>query len=145
MDGRFLSASLRLEWGRPLTYNQQSRPFVSSRIDNLLPDVAWRANAFRVQMARIGLPVRITQTVRPEFIQRQLFAMGRTKSGPIVTYARPSTSLHEYGRAFDFTFQTGGFSVPDHWWGIAGQVGESLGLRWGGRFAHFSDRPHFEL
>lgn len=119
-------------------------PLVSSNVDLLLPEVAARARALLDSMSRLGHPIRITETVRTEAYQAQLYAVGRVKPGTIVTHAEPSTSLHEYGRAFDITFHGPGYSAPESWWALAGQVGESLGLRWGGRFP-YPDRPHFEL
>ncbi len=117
----------------------------TNRLEYLVPDVRIRAEEFIRQMALRGRPVRITETARSERRQGELYSVGRWKPGAFVTHARPSTSLHEYGRAFDFTFYGPGNFAPESWWTLAGTVGESLGLRWGGRFVGFPDRPHFEL
>jgi hypothetical protein len=80
--------------------------------------------------------------------QQAVYDQGRTAPGSVVTKARPGDSYHQYGLAFDV--------VPDaykdlpNWnpggdaWTTIGQIGESLGLTWGGRWAS-PDEPHFEL
>lgn len=53
-------------------------------------------------------------------------------------------SWHLQGLAFDVQVQ--GYRVadiPEWWWSELGAVGESLGLRWGGRFAS-PDLNHFD-
>jgi len=91
-----------------------------------------------------GVHVRITEVYRDPVRQAKLYAQGRSEPGPIVTWARPGESLHSLGRAFDFTFRENGFDAPADWWEFAGQIGEWMGLRWGGRFKT-PDRPHFEF
>lgn len=88
-----------------------------------------------------GLPVRITETLRSQERQRELFAQGRTRPGPVVTWTL--NSLHLGGRAFDFTL----VGAPEYdddpeAWELAGAIGEELGLRWGGSFG---DYGHFEI
>ena len=102
------------------------------------------AQYFVAVMAWLGYPVRITETFRDPIRQAKLYAQGRSEPGAIITNAPPGTSYHEYGRAFDITFIGPGFSAPDSWWSLAGEVGEWMGLRWGGRFKS-PDRPHFEI
>ena len=53
-------------------------------------------------------------------------------------------SYHLSGLAFDvglrgFTLKT----LPDEYWQYIGEFGESLGLRWGGRFSNY-DPVHFD-
>jgi len=103
------------------------------------------ADVFSEVMDYYGYPVRITETYRDPIRQAKLYASGRTEPGAIITNARPGTSFHEFGRAFDFTFIGPGFSAPADWWEFAGAVGRWLGLRWGGDFKTFRDRPHFEF
>jgi peptidoglycan L-alanyl-D-glutamate endopeptidase CwlK len=73
-----------------------------------------------------------------------LYAQGRTKPGPVVT--NTLNSYHVQGRAFDIAFmgpQGVTYDVPSSWWPVAGQLGEQIGWRWGGRWKN-PDRPHFE-
>ena len=110
----------------------------------LEPEVAWRAEYLLAILRYYGVPARITDTRRSSVDQFRLYLRGRVTQGPIVTRARPGSSLHESGRAFDITFLGPGYHAPERWWQFAGAVGRYLGLRWGGDFRSFRDRPHFE-
>lgn len=80
--------------------------------------------------------------------QQAIYDQGRTTPGTVVTKARPGDSYHQYGLAFDV--------VPDaykdlpnwnpggEYWGTIAQIGESLGLEWGGRWST-PDEPHFQI
>jgi len=94
-------------------------------------------------MRYLGYPVRVTEIYRDPVRQAKLYAQGRSEPGHKVTNAKPGTSYHEFGRAFDITFLGYGYSAPPQVWQLAGEVGEWMGLRWGGRFKT-PDRPHFE-
>lgn len=80
--------------------------------------------------------------------QQVIYDQGRVTAGKIVTKARPGDSYHQYGLAFD-AVPRAYKSLPD-WnpsgpdWQTIGQIGESLGLTWGGRWTS-PDEPHFEL
>ena len=82
--------------------------------------------------------------------QAKLYAQGRALPGPVVTKAKPGQSPHNYGMAFDICFTPGNPYPPeiDERWANIGQLGESLGLSWGGpngKGDKFTwDRPHFE-
>lgn len=145
---------------------------VSSRIEDLAPDVQDMALALLQQCARQGLLLRVTQTYRTLEEQAALYAKGRTAPGepchhqgilraigtcpthPLgaaVTNAPPGYSWHNFRRAFDVAEQDKtpyDLGVPgprddDALWEKIGGIGESLGLIWGGRWK-FPDRPHFE-
>ncbi len=76
--------------------------------------------------------------------QATLYAQGRSSPGPIVTNARPGTSMHNYGLAFDVAILRNGVL---RWDGIPeklGELGERLGLEWGGRWRK-PDENHFQL
>lgn len=95
-------------------------------------------------LAYFGGRVRVAEAGRSAERQAWLYASGRTRPGPILT--RVQTSRHETGRAFDIDFI--GYAadrVHPLWWDFAGLVGETLGLRWGGRWLHLIDQRHFEL
>lgn len=78
--------------------------------------------------------------------QDQLYAQGRTEPGPRVTNARGGQSWHNYGLGADVVFSTanGQPSWPENGnWTRYGEIAESYGLTWGGRWRN-PDRPHVE-
>ena len=130
----------------------------SRKIEDLVPAMQEKARAFAGAMAEAGVPFIFTCTRRTQAEQDELFARGRTKPGPKVTWTR--NSRHIDGEAFDICVCKDGVpqwdgkvdvdldGVPDYF--EAGQIGESCGLVWGGRFKRADgtptpDFPHFEL
>jgi len=92
----------------------------------------------------VGIELRITEGYRSQAAQDHLYDQGRTRPGRIVTWTR--SSKHTTGRAFDVTVR--GLlpdQVPRQLWYAIGEVGEALGLKWGGRWRGKKDMPHFEL
>jgi peptidoglycan L-alanyl-D-glutamate endopeptidase CwlK len=78
--------------------------------------------------------------------QNELYAQGRSKPGQIVTKARGGQSWHNFGMAFDIgIFSADGkkYYGEHKDYARCGQIGESLGLEWGGRW-EFVDEPHFQ-
>lgn len=123
---------------------------MSARIEDLEPATRALCEKFLIAVAGMGHAIRVTHTLRTMDEQAKLYAQGRTLPGPIVTKAKPGQSPHNYGMAFDICF-AGKQPYPpedDPRWLTLGQLGEELGLSWGGpngkgdRFT--SDRPHFE-
>ena len=55
----------------------------------------------RQLLASSPVPIVIVQSFRSAAEQARLYAQGRTAPGPIVTHAKPGTSYHEFGLAFD--------------------------------------------
>jgi peptidoglycan LD-endopeptidase CwlK len=111
---------------------------------------ASKARAFFAACETAGLAVQVTCTRRTYGEQVILWAMGRTAPGPVVTYAKPGTSKHETGDAFDVVLLTNGRADWDtkgesgKRWQQLGAIGEGVGLTWGGRFRH-PDYPHFQI
>lgn len=72
---------------------------------------------------------------------------GKTKHGKCAckTYPRSGESLHLCGRAIDVADHKRGYKLTNEQWLEIAQIGESLGLYWGG-YTHgrLVDRPHFE-
>lgn len=94
-----------------------------------------------VLRVRVNLPAIVAEGRRSPARQRFLFASGRTRPGRILTDTLKSK--HVTGDAFDIDmWRTSADDVPRAVWNIAGQVGQALGLTWGGRFGDFR---HFEL
>lgn len=95
-----------------------------------------------------GVPCDITEGTRSFSEQQKVFDQGRTTPGAVVTKARPGDSFHQYGLAFDAVPKA--YKDMKDWnpsgpaWLTIGQIGEGLGLHWGGRWST-PDEPHFEL
>lgn len=109
----------------------------------LLPAVQRMADQLRQQCAKEGIQIKITSGFRTCDAQNALYAQGRTTGGAVVTNAKCGESLHNYGVSFDICFNTATPYVGP--WDRVAQTGESLGLEWGGRWASFPDKPHFQL
>ncbi|MEH7393545.1 M15 family metallopeptidase [Bacillus sp. JJ1474] len=95
-----------------------------------------------------GINILITQGLRKIEEQNALYAQGRTTAGKIVTNAKGGYSYHNYGLAFDFAVIDTPTKINwniDSRWKRVGDIGESLGLEWGGRWKDFVDYPHFQL
>jgi peptidoglycan L-alanyl-D-glutamate endopeptidase CwlK len=110
---------------------------------------SWFGNAiddhvelFKQAMDEADLPVRIAEVKRSQARQEELYAQGRTTSGPIVTWTL--RSKHLAGRAFDFDFVRASDQDDDEAWIAAGEIGSGLGLVWGADLG-IPDFRHFEL
>ncbi len=99
----------------------------------------------RELLRRAPVDLMVVSAFRSEAEQAELYALGRTKAGNRVTGAKPGFSWHNYGLAFDVApVDDRGepyWPEDDAFWNPLGQLGRSLGLKWGG---DFGDRPHFE-
>ena len=109
---------------------------------DLRPIVKRKRDEFLTLCKKNGVPVRVTSQVRSWAEQDKLYAQGRTTSGKIVTNAKGGESMHNHGLAFDVCFDSITPWIGD--WDKVGKLGESIGLEWGGRWASFVDRPHFQ-
>lgn len=97
------------------------------------------------RLAAEGLTFKVIQGRRTQAEQDALYAKGRTKPGPKVTWTR--NSRHLTGRAIDLAlFQGKNVVWESKHYTRAGEIGEELGLVWGGRWkGGKTDKPHFEL
>jgi peptidoglycan L-alanyl-D-glutamate endopeptidase CwlK len=118
------------------------------RIALLHPSIQPYARKLIATSAKRGVPLLLVSGYRSNEEQARLYAQGRTAPGPVVTNAKPGTSWHNYGLAFDVVpVSLDGrprWDAPASVWQELGALGESLGLAWGGRWASFPDRPHFQ-
>ena len=119
------------------------------RLNELDPDVEAKAVELLKLAAKDNVELVVTQTYRSPEQQAALYAKGRTGPGPKVTNAPPGYSWHEFRRAFDvaITHFPGDMTRDDLYdgpWEHVGDLGESVGLEWGGRWKH-PDRPHFQM
>ena len=97
-----------------------------------------------------GLPI-VTECYRSPERQNELYAQGRSKPGPIVTYKRGGESKHNKlpTPALDVAFLLADGEVS--WSGLLLSKFARLmkaadaRVRWGGDWPGFKDRPHFEV
>lgn len=116
----------------------------SRAIDDLRPDVAANCRILLELCKAQGLPVLITQTIRDDEYQSQLYAQGRTQPGSIVTNSK-TTTFHGAGLAFDFCKNVKGHEYDDAaFFAKVAAVAKAMGFAWGGDWKSFPDRPHFQ-
>ena len=128
---------------------------MTDRIATLTPALAILCRRHLDALAVDGIRAVVAQALRTEEQQAALWAQGRTKQGKRVTMAQlDSDTPHGpgkdgLGRAYDIAIYDGlVLSWADHMLPLydrAGDIGEALGLVWGGRFHSLPDRPHFEM
>jgi peptidoglycan L-alanyl-D-glutamate endopeptidase CwlK len=120
---------------------------INSRdIADLTPSMQVKCKEFIAKCKEVGIDVIITSTYRDNESQDALYAQGRTKPGSKVTNARGGESFHNYHIAFDFCPIVNG---KCQWGDIktftkCGQIGESLGLEWAGRWSSFRELAHLQ-
>lgn len=98
--------------------------------------------------------LRFAYTLRTDQEQNELYAIGRTKAGKIVTNAKGGQSIHNYGLAFDIvllvdkdnngTFETVSWDLDKNFYLVVNYF-KSKGWEWGGDWKSFKDYPHFQL
>lgn len=131
---------------------------MSSRsLDDLNQSTRQMATVHKQLCAVKGVELLIYCTLRSNQEQTELYSIGRTKAGQIVTNARARESAHNpdsngKSSAYDCCPMIGGKPMWDSnhpSWRIVGACGEEAGLLWAGRWAgklkeqaHFQD-PHW--
>jgi peptidoglycan L-alanyl-D-glutamate endopeptidase CwlK len=145
---------------------------MSRKIADLVPEMQEKAKEFAAKMAEVGIPFMFTRTRATVAEQTALYAQGRQDLAEVnrlraivgwspirarensykVTWTMKSRHLD--GEAFDIAILSDGQptwdakvnvnhnDIPDYV--EAGQIAESIGLTWGGRFKN-ADLPHLEL
>lgn len=116
----------------------------SRNIADLHPLVAKKADAFLAECKKRGIDVLITSTYRDHESQAAIYAQGRTLPGKRVTNAKPGQSWHNWRCAFDFVPIVNGKAM---WNDIStfekcGEIAESVGLEWAGRWVKFKEYAH---
>ena len=119
----------------------------AGKMTGLKPELQVRTEQLISEMFKRGHAVMVFQGFRSFEEQDYLYAQGRTRRGAIVTNAKAGQSNHNYGTAVDIVFLVNGNPSWDnsHPWSLLGEVGEAVGLEWGGNWTGFVDRPHFQL
>jgi len=116
-------------------------------IATLIPRAREAARQWLGRCLAEGIIVKIICGLRNYQEQDQLYAQGRTKPGPKVTNAPAGYSWHNFGVAWDFVvFDAHGQPQWDSpQMKRCGEIGEELGLEWGGRWTSPQDTPHLQL
>ncbi len=120
---------------------------ISSRDPKELhPAVASKASVFLSRCKAAGIDVIITSTFRDRQAQDALYAQGRTTPGAICTNAKAGESFHNYRCAFDFVPIVNGKAQwsDDALFQKCGEIGESVGLEWAGRWVKFKEKAHLQ-
>jgi peptidoglycan LD-endopeptidase CwlK len=144
---------------------------MSTKLEDLLPDIQFKARHAINELKEKGIPFVVTSTLRTTEEQYALYLQGRStldmvnkarfaaKMRPIsqaenvykVTNCDGSSmkSRHQGGRAIDVVPAVNGNPVWPHdgdprWQQIA-DVMKSSGFQWGGDWAAFIDPPHYEI
>ena len=102
---------------------------------DLVPELRPYAEALLSALQDAGLSPRVTSTLRTVAEQKRLYET-YIKGNSKYPAAAPGWSPHNQGWAFDISVN------DDSWLADAGELWESWGGTWGGRF---SDPIHFEL
>lgn len=128
---------------------------MSRDLNHLRKDVREKAELLLSKTSAIGINLLITCTYRSNEEQADLYAIGRTAKGKIVTNALPGESKHnnmEGGApaslAFDVVPLVAGkpmWDASNPVWQVVGSLGESVGLKWAGRWKRMREYPHFEV
>jgi peptidoglycan L-alanyl-D-glutamate endopeptidase CwlK len=118
---------------------------INSRdINELAPTVQVMARKFIQGCKDAGIDVIITSTYRDHASQNALYAQGRTAPGKKVTNAKGGQSFHNWRVAFDFVPVVNGKA---QWNDLklfkkCGEIAESVGLEWAGRWKSFVEYAH---
>lgn len=115
----------------------------SRKLEDLLPVVAAKAQAFLAACHAQGIDVLVTSTYRDHESQNALYAQGRTTPGKRVTKAKGGQSWHNHRCAFDFVPIVNGKAMWDdlRTFRRCGAIAIEVGLEWGGNWANV-DMPH---
>ena len=125
--------------------SNRGKNMINSRnIDDLHPAVAARCRQFIRRCEEIDIDIIITSTYRDNESQNALWSQGRSKPGHRVTNARGGESFHNWRVAFDFAPIVNG---KIDWLDIdkfrrCGEIAESCGLEWAGRWKSFRELAH---
>ena len=126
------------------------------KINELHPAIRSKAIELVNRAEKQGIKLRIYDALRSYENQQKLFnyptdGIDNNNDGIIdnasekVTNAKPGESFHNFALAFDTVEIKDGKALwKNPKWERIGEIGESLGLEWGGRWK-FKDLPHFQI
>jgi peptidoglycan L-alanyl-D-glutamate endopeptidase CwlK len=125
---------------------------VNKDITKLNPCFAVKLHQLFARARQAGISLGLLEGYRSPERQLWLYTQGRTRPGKKVTRLDGviCISRHASGVAADIFIKdehgqyTHPSAVPDTAWAQLGQISDDLGLTWGGSWADFVDKPHFE-
>lgn len=124
---------------RPVPPLTQEEAELLAGLDSVLRSIALR---HRSEAIAAGLPFAFLSGLRSRAQQAAEYAKRYDANGKLLPgftpAAKPGTGKHEVGGAYDLVRQSGAVERK------VGEIGERLGLRWGGRFTPTPDPNHFE-
>lgn len=105
----------------------------------LLRTLKEKFDLLKLGCASAGIDIDMTDGWRGEKDQEAAFSSGASK-------AHFGESAHNYGAAFDVVPVENNRPVWEtDSWSTIGDVGQALGLQWGGAFSTIVDKPHFNI
>lgn len=119
----------------------------SRSLDDLLPQVRERVQAFLDACKVQGIDLLVTSTFRDAESQNALYLQGRTSPGKVVTNAQAGQSFHNYRCAVDVVPIRNGklvWDAKDAVWQAIGKIGKDQGLEWAGDWKRFKELAHFQ-
>lgn len=121
-------------------------PISVERIAGLHPKVRDDFSNFITEAEdALNITIRVTQGMRTFAEQQELFDLGRTKPGKIVTKAKPGSSYHQYGLAVDLVELIGDGVDWNYDMKKLVPYATKYNIAWGGDFpGNFKEFPHFE-
>ena len=125
-------------------------------VTQLHPRLQVKFKLLQKKCAQKGIKIKATECLRTAKEQDALYAKGRTAPGHKVTNVcgKDAKSMHQWGVAFDVaidmdTDNDGDVDIRDLYnvklLNVVGQIGQSIGLEWGGSWKSIVDKPHFQL
>lgn len=122
----------------------------SRKLSDLLPIVKSKVDAFVLACDSDGIDLLVTSTYRDIEKQNALYRVGRrgVAGERIVTAAKGGESFHNYRCAVDVVPLIHGkplWDSSDPLWKRVGEIGESCGLEWSGRWTgKMRELAHFQ-
>ena len=119
----------------------------SRKLEDLLPQVRSRVEAFLKAADDAGIDLLVTSTYRDNASQDALYAQGRTAPGKVVTNAKAGQSYHNFRCAVDVVPLRNGkpvWDTKDPVRQTVGRLGKAAGLEWAGDWKRFKEFPHFQ-
>ena len=125
-------------------------------VTQLHPRLQAKFKLLQKKCAQKGIKIKATECLRTAKEQDSLYAKGRTAPGAKVTNAsgKDAKSMHQWGVAVDVaidmdTDNDGDVDIRDLYnvklLNVVGNIGQSIGLEWGGSWKSIVDKPHFQL
>ncbi len=122
----------------------------SRNIDDLVEQARSRCKAWVAACAARDVEVLVYCTYRSPAEQDELYTHGRTKPGPVVTWARAWSSWHNVRRAWDAVPMVNGkplwgYSESLEPWQIVVDEADKLGIEWAGRWTRMREMVHYQV